>query len=69
MEDFLAKDGPTAFMPLIVLVFLFISYMTRPQVANSWLTRPVTYASRPAHLCSGFIRTAIMARRASWRFF
>jgi hypothetical protein len=30
MEDFLAKDDPTAFMPLIVLVFLFISFMTRP---------------------------------------
>jgi hypothetical protein len=26
----LAKEGPKAFMPLILLVVLFISYMTRP---------------------------------------
>lgn len=30
VAHYLAKDGPTAFMPLILLVFLFISYATRP---------------------------------------
>jgi uncharacterized membrane protein YphA (DoxX/SURF4 family) len=31
----LAGDGPTAFMPLILLVFLAISYVTRP-ASRQW---------------------------------
>jgi hypothetical protein len=27
---YLAKEGPKAFVPLVLLVFLFISYVTRP---------------------------------------
>lgn len=27
---YLAKDGPTAYMPLVLLLLLFISYVTRP---------------------------------------
>jgi hypothetical protein len=30
VAHFLAKDGPTAFMPLVLLVLLFVSYFTRP---------------------------------------
>src|ERR1035438_4656287 len=30
VAHYLAKDGPTALMPLILLLFLLISYMTRP---------------------------------------
>jgi uncharacterized membrane protein YphA (DoxX/SURF4 family) len=30
VAHYLAKDGPKAFMPLILLVFLVISYVTRP---------------------------------------
>ena len=30
VAHYLAKDGPKAFMPLILLLFLLISYMTRP---------------------------------------
>jgi uncharacterized membrane protein YphA (DoxX/SURF4 family) len=30
VAHYLAKDGPVAFMPLILLLFLLISYMTRP---------------------------------------
>jgi hypothetical protein len=30
IAHYLAKDGPNAFMPLVLLVFLFISYVTRP---------------------------------------
>ena len=32
---YLAKDGRTAFMPLILLAFLFISYVTRP-ASRQW---------------------------------
>ena len=30
IAHYLAKDGPKAFMPLILLVFLFVSYVTQP---------------------------------------
>jgi uncharacterized membrane protein YphA (DoxX/SURF4 family) len=30
VAHYLAKDGPEAFMPLLLLVFLSISYVTRP---------------------------------------
>ena len=30
VAHYLAKDGPVAFMPLILLLFLLISYITRP---------------------------------------
>ncbi len=30
VAHYLAKDGPTAFMPLVLLILLFISYITRP---------------------------------------
>ena len=30
VAHYLAKDGPTAFMPLVLLVLLAISYLTRP---------------------------------------
>jgi uncharacterized membrane protein YphA (DoxX/SURF4 family) len=30
IAHYLAKDGPTALMPLVLLLFLVISYLTRP---------------------------------------
>jgi hypothetical protein len=30
VAHYLAKDGPTAFLPLVLLVILMISYLTRP---------------------------------------
>ena len=30
IAHYLAKDGPKAFTPLVLLVFLFVSYVTRP---------------------------------------
>lgn len=33
-----AKDGPTQYMPLVLLVLLFISYFTRP-VTRKWQTK------------------------------
>src|SRR6516225_11630404 len=30
VAHYLAKDGPTAFTPLVLLVLLFVSYATRP---------------------------------------
>ena len=36
---YLAKDGPRAITPLILLVFLFVSYVTRP-TSRQW--RPKT---------------------------
>jgi DoxX-like family len=30
IAHYLAKDGPTAFMPLVLLLLLAISYLTRP---------------------------------------
>lgn len=37
----LAHDGAEAFMPLILLVLLFISYMTRP-ASRQWEAKAVT---------------------------
>src|SRR5437016_7532186 len=30
VAHYLAKDGPVAYMPLVLLIFLFISYLMRP---------------------------------------
>jgi len=38
VAHYLAKDGPKAFMPLILLVFLFISYVARP-TSRQWQTK------------------------------
>lgn len=35
VAHYLAKDGPTAFAPLVLLVLLAISYVTRP-VSRQW---------------------------------
>jgi len=35
VAHYLAKDGPRAFVPLVLLVFLAISYVTRPE-ARQW---------------------------------
>src|SRR6185312_15982154 len=35
VAHYLAKDGPVAFTPLILLVLLFISYVTRP-ASRKW---------------------------------
>ena len=35
VAHYLAKDGPTAFIPLILLVLLFVSYVTRP-TSRQW---------------------------------
>ena|SRR5437868_14847347 len=35
VAHYLAKDGPKAFMPLIMLLFLVISYLTRP-ASRQW---------------------------------
>jgi uncharacterized membrane protein YphA (DoxX/SURF4 family) len=35
IAHYLAKDGPVAFLPLILLVLLFISYVTRPPSRQS----------------------------------
>jgi uncharacterized membrane protein YphA (DoxX/SURF4 family) len=37
----LAKDGPEQFMPLILLVLLFISYVTRP-ASRQWRSSATT---------------------------
>ncbi|HEY3132520.1 MAG TPA: DoxX family protein [Acidobacteriota bacterium] len=39
VAHYLAKDGPEAFMPLILLVLLFVSYVTRPS-SRQWLAEP-----------------------------
>jgi uncharacterized membrane protein YphA (DoxX/SURF4 family) len=36
-----AKDGPTQYMPLVLLVLLFISYFTRP-ATRKWQTKSAT---------------------------
>ena len=36
-----AKDGPEQFMPLVLLVFLFVSYITRP-ASRKWEPKPAT---------------------------
>ena len=33
VAHYLAKDGPTAFMPLVLLVLLIVSYLNRPATA------------------------------------
>ena len=38
VAHYLAKDGAQAFMPLVLLVFLFISYVTRP-ASRQWPAR------------------------------
>lgn len=38
VAHYLAKDGPKAFMPLVLLVLLAISYVTRP-ASRVWGTR------------------------------
>jgi uncharacterized membrane protein YphA (DoxX/SURF4 family) len=39
VAHYLAKDGPKAFTPLLLLVFLFISYVTRP-ASRQWQPEP-----------------------------
>ena len=41
IAHYLAKDGPVAFMPLILLVLLLISYVTRP-ASREWQTKITT---------------------------
>jgi len=38
VAHYVAKDGPRAFMPLVLLVFLAISYVTRPE-GRQWSAR------------------------------
>lgn len=40
VAHYLAKDGPTAFMPLVLLVFLVVSYVTRP-ASRQWPPKAV----------------------------
>ena len=41
VAHYLAKDGPKAFMPLILLVFLAFSYVTRP-ASRQWQAKTTT---------------------------
>ena len=41
IAHYLAKDGPEAFMPLLLLAFLVISYMTRP-ASRQWPAKVAT---------------------------
>jgi uncharacterized membrane protein YphA (DoxX/SURF4 family) len=41
VAHYLAKDGPKAFMPLILLLILVISYVTRP-ASRQWQTKVTT---------------------------
>lgn len=41
VAHYLAKDGPAAFMPLLLLVFLIISYVTRP-AGRRWPAKVAT---------------------------
>ena len=41
VAHYLAKDGPAAFMPLLLLVFLIISYVTRP-ASRRWPAKVAT---------------------------
>ena len=43
VAHYLAKDGPKAFTPLILLVFLFVSYVTRPASRQWQPKREVLY--------------------------
>ncbi len=38
---YLAKDGPRAFTPLVLLVLLFVSYVSRPS-SRRWLSKAAT---------------------------
>src|SRR6516225_5682533 len=40
VAHYLAKDGPAAFMPLILLLLLFVSYVTRP-ASRVWHAKTV----------------------------
>jgi hypothetical protein len=41
VAHYLARDGPIAFAPLILLVFLAVSYVTRP-VTRQWQAKGTT---------------------------
>ena len=41
IAHYLAKDGPITFIPLILLVFLAVSYVTRP-VTRQWQAKGTT---------------------------
>jgi uncharacterized membrane protein YphA (DoxX/SURF4 family) len=41
IAHYLANDGPQAFMPLVLLVFLGVSYITRP-ASRQWQAQPAT---------------------------
>jgi len=41
VAHYLAKDGPKAYMPLVLLIFLFISYVTRP-ASRQWQAKATT---------------------------
>src|SRR5690242_5704332 len=41
VAHYLAKDGPTAFVPLMLLVFLAFSYVTRP-ASRQWQAKATT---------------------------
>jgi hypothetical protein len=38
VAHYLAKDGPAAFMPLVLLLLLIVSYVTRP-ISHQWQTK------------------------------
>jgi uncharacterized membrane protein YphA (DoxX/SURF4 family) len=38
VAHYVAKDGPKAFMPLVLLIFLAISYVTRP-ASRQWAAK------------------------------
>ena len=40
VTHYLAKDGPKAFVPLVLLVFLVVSYVTRP-ASRQWPPKAV----------------------------
>ena len=46
VAHYLAKDGPRAFLPLFLLVFLAISYVTRPP-SRQWQTRSSNRVIKP----------------------
>jgi hypothetical protein len=41
VSQYLAKDPPVALIPLILFIFLFISYVTRPP-SRQWQARATT---------------------------
>ena len=44
VAHYLAKDGPKAFIPLILLVLLFVSYLTRP-ASRQWQAKATARSS------------------------